>query len=150
MTVTFRDAVVADLPAIVALLRDDVLGQGREGDDLARYRQAFAVIEAHPDTAVIVGEAAEGRIVALYELTILHSLTLNATRRAQVEGVRVAGDLRGQGIGHQMLADAEARARAAGCGLVQLTMNATRQDSRRFYEALGFEASHIGFKRVLD
>ena len=72
-----------------------------------------------------------------------------AAGSGQSATLEIASDLRGQGLGHQMFADAEARARTAGCGLMQLTMNATRQESRRFYEALGFEASHIGFKKVL-
>ena len=63
---------------------------------------------------------------------------------------RAEDSLRGQGLGHQMFADIEVRARAAGCRLIQLTMNASRTDSRRFYEGLGFEASHVGFKRYLD
>jgi len=72
-----------------------------------------------------------------------------ATRRAQIESVRVAGHLRGQGIGHALIADAEARACAAGCRLMQLTMHASRADTHRFYETLGFAPSHIRFKRDL-
>ena len=49
-------------------------------------------------------------------------------------------------IGEQLVLEAVARARAAGCGLVQLTSDASRVDARRFYERLGFQATHIGMK----
>ena len=36
--------------------------------------------------------------------------------------------------------------RRQGCQLVQLTSDNTRTDAHRFYERLGFTASHVGFK----
>lgn len=146
--IRFRAATRADVPAIVALLTDDALGATREGDDLAPYLAAFDVIAAEGGNTLVVGEE-EGRVVATYQLTFISGLSLRASLRAQVESVRVAADLRGQGIGAAMFADAEARSRAAGCRLMQLTMNAARHDARRFYESLGFTPSHIGFKRDL-
>lgn len=147
--IRFREARREDVPAIVALLRQDALGAEREGVGLDDYLAAFDAIAAEGGNAVIVGEDGN-RIVATYQLTFITGLSLRATRRAQVESVRVAADLRGQGVGAAMFADAEARARAAGCGLMQLTMNAGRHDARRFYERLGFSPSHTGFKRRLD
>ena len=70
-------------------------------------------------------------------------------RRAHLEGVRVCGRHRGLGIGGRLMIDAVARARAAGCGLVQRTSDATRTDARRFYARLGFEATHVGMKLSL-
>lgn len=148
MNVTFREAVQNDVPAIVALLQDDVLGKGRETDDLARYNTMWAEIDGDPNNALIVGCQAQA-VVACYQLTIIPGFTLNATRRAEIEGLRVASELRGQGIGKLLIADAEGRARAAGAGLLQLAMNRTRKDALRFYETNGFEASHLGFKKKL-
>lgn len=147
--IRFRKARREDVPAIVALLRDDALGAEREGAGLDDYYAAFDTIAAEGGNTVIVGEDG-GRIVATYQLTFITGLSLRATRRAQVESVRVAATLRGQGVGAEMFADAEARARAAGCGLMQLTMNADRRDAGRFYQRLGFTPSHTGFKRRLD
>ncbi len=149
MTVAFREAVRADVPAVLDLLRDDHLGAGREESDLSRYYDAFDQMLSEPGNRVIVGEQ-DGRVVATYQITFIRGLSLRATRRAQLEGVRVASDLRGGGVGALMIADAETRARVAGCKLMQLTMNATRTDARRFYESAGFTASHIGFKRDLS
>ena len=148
MSVTFRQARRDDVPAVVALLQDDPLGATRESRDLDRYFAAFDAILREPGNAVIVGEA-EGRVVATYQLTFISGLSRNATRRAQVESVRVAANLRGGGVGRAMMADAEARARAAGCGLVQLTTDAGRDRARRFYDRLGYVASHVGYKRPL-
>ncbi|MDJ1009300.1 MAG: GNAT family N-acetyltransferase [Paracoccaceae bacterium] len=148
MRVAFREAERADVTAIVALLRDDALGAAREGSDIAPYLAAFDAMAGEGGNLAVVGEA-DGRIVATYQITFIAGLSLSAARRAQIEGVRVARDMRGQGIGRAMFADAEARARAAGCRLMQLTMNATRTDSAAFYDRLGFVPSHVGYKRPL-
>lgn len=148
MSATFREATRADVAAVVALLTDDPLGAGRETRDCGRYLAAFDAMSAETGNTLIVGEA-EGRIVATYQLTFISGLSHNAARRAQVESVRVAADLRGKGIGRAMMADAEARARAAGCGLLQLTTHASRDRARDFYDALGYVASHVGYKHRL-
>lgn len=84
---------------------------------MTAYVSAFDGIAAEFHNDVIVGENADAGIVATYQLTFISGLSLAATRRAQVEGVRVATHLRGQGIGTLMFEDVEARTRAAGCGL---------------------------------
>ncbi|WP_299296535.1 GNAT family N-acetyltransferase [uncultured Tateyamaria sp.] len=146
--VAFRTATEADVPDILTLMQDDALGATREGQDLGHYVAAFRAMVAEGNNHVIVGVRG-ARVMATYQITFISGLSLRAARRAQVETVRVASDLRGQGIGALMIADAEARARAAGCTLLQLTMNKSRTDSARFYQRLGFTPSHIGYKRDL-
>ena len=150
MQLRFRHARREDVAAVVALLADDQLGQGREKGDLAIYLAAFDAMQREGNNHLIVGVYADEAVLATYQLTFISGLSLSAARRAQVDSARIAGSLRGQGLGHQMFADVEARARAAGCSLIQLTMNQIRTESRRFYESLGFTASHFGFKRALD
>jgi GNAT superfamily N-acetyltransferase len=148
----WRPAKVEDVAAIVELLRDDELGMGRESEDLAPYLTAFEAMRAEGTNLLIVGEAMgteAGRIVATYQLTFISGLSLRATRRAQIESVRVAADQRGQGLGAKLMADAEKRAKAAGCGLIQLTTNAGRGRAHEFYARLGYQPSHIGFKKPL-
>jgi len=147
--IRFRPASETDVPSVVALLSDDILGRTRERDVDAAYLAAFRAMAAEGHNHLIVGEES-GRIVATYQITFISGLSLRAARRAQVESVRIASDLRGKGIGALLMADAEARARAAGCTLMQLTTNKTRADARRFYERLGFTPSHIGYKRDLS
>ncbi len=146
--IRFRPATEADIPAVVALLADDVLGRSREGNDPGAYVAAFRAMLAEGNNHLIVCED-DGRVLATYQIAFISGLSLRAARRAQVESVRVAAEVRGRGIGAALMADAEARARAAGCTLMQLTTNRTRADAHRFYERLGFTASHIGYKREL-
>lgn len=150
MQLRFRQAIRDDVAAVVDMLADDMLGQGRELDDLAPYLAAFDAMQSEGGNLLIVGEDTQGAVVATYQLTFISGLSLSAARRAQIESVRIASHMRGHGFGHQMISDAEARARAAGCRLIQLTMNQSRTDSHRFYESLGFTASHIGFKLYLE
>ena len=82
-------------------------------------------------------------------MTFLPGLSHRGAWRGQIEGVRVAGPLRGSGIGRQMLAAAIELCRARGCLTVQLTTNAARTDAQRFYVSLGFQASHVGMKLTL-
>ncbi len=147
--ITFREATREDVPAVVTMLRDDALGAGRETASDAEYAAAFDRMQTEAANHMIVGER-DGCIVATYQITFISGLSLRAARRAQIESVRVASDLRGQRIGAALFADAEARAHAAGCSLIQLTTNATRDRARAFYERLGFTASHVGYKRDLD
>lgn len=146
----FREATRADVSDVVRLLADDFLGSTREHSDLKRYLAAFDQMQMEGQNHLIVGEDSDGTIVATYQITFISGLSLSATRRAQIEAVRVDSTRRSEGLGGLLLADAEARARAAGCRLVQLTMNTSRTDSCRFYTDHGFVASHTGFKKPLD
>lgn len=148
MTEVFRKATEADLPAIVALLADDPLGAGRETPDLGPYRRAFSAIDADPDEFLLVVEA-DGRLLGTLQLTFLHGLARGGAIRAQVEGVRVAAEARGRGLGRAMFDWVFAQARARGCALVQLTSDRTRTGAHAFYDGLGFVPSHTGFKKPL-
>lgn len=143
-----RPAARDDVPQIVALLADDVLGQGREISDLEVYLDAFDAVQREGGNQILVAEE-NGVVIATYQLTFIAGLSLAAARRAQVESVRVAASHRGRGLGGDILVDAEQRARAAGCALIQLTSNAQREDALRFYETHGYVPSHVGFKRSL-
>ena len=147
--VIFREAEQADVPAIIDLLLDDELGSTRETDDMTVYYAAFERMRVEGGNSIIVGEL-DGTVIATYQLTLISGLSLRATRRAQLESVRVSSKLRNQRIGEAMIADAERRARDTGCTLLQLTMNQTRVNAHRFYERVGFVNSHFGFKKELE
>ncbi|WP_198590321.1 GNAT family N-acetyltransferase [Paracoccus zhejiangensis] len=130
------------------MLSDDMLGKSRESSDMSRYLTAFDAMRAEGSNTIIVGDDA-GLVMACYQLTFITGLSLTAARRALMEGVRVAASHRGQGIGEAMMHDAEDRARAAGCSLIQFTTNKARTDAHRFYDRMGFTPSHIGYKKSL-
>ncbi|WMS41465.1 GNAT family N-acetyltransferase [Acuticoccus sp. MNP-M23] len=151
MTLTFREATEADVAAVVALLADDEYGAAREtvSDPPApAYLAAFRRIAENPRDTLIVG-VKEGAVVACAQLTILSGLGREGQTRALVEDVRVASACRGQRIGEALFDDLAARARKAGCAALQLTSNVRRVRTRQFYERIGFEVSHAGFKRAL-
>ena len=141
-----RKATRADVPAIVALYADDMLGRTRETPDaLEVYYAAFDAIAQAGVGEILVGER-DGRVVATLQLTIIQQLSYRGAKVAEIEAVRVASDLRGGGLGAEIVRFAVERARAAGCVRVQLTSNKERVDAHRFYERLGFRRSHEGFK----
>ena len=149
MSIRFRDATRADVAAVVALLADDALGAARETAPVEDYLASFDALAADPNSRIVVGEDEEGRIVATFQLTFLRGLSHRSMRRAQIESVRVAASLRGQGIGAALMAEAESRARAAGCGLMQLTTHNDRTRAHAFYDRLGYHPTHIGYKKPL-
>lgn len=144
-----REMVTDDLPAVIALLGDDELGHRREAPDgLDAYRQAFAAIDADPNHVLAVLDDA-GEVVGTLQLSFLPNLTHQGSWRAQVEGVRVANDRRGEGLDRVLFDWAIEEARARGCRLVQLTTDRRRPEAHRFYESLGFVPSHVGMKLTL-
>ncbi len=147
-----REAISDDLPAIVALLADDENGALREDAGLPLdpgYIAAFDAIAALPNQELIVAEK-DGRIVGTMQLSYLPGLSFRGRWRGQIEAVRIASALRGQGLGTVMIEWAVERCRARGCKMVQLTSKRTRLDAHRFYERMGWDQSHSGFKLMLD
>ncbi len=146
--VTFRAATAEDVPAIVALLADDVLGAAREAPGDPSYPAAFAAIAGDPNQLLAVVDV-NGRVVGCLQLTFIPGLSHRGAWRGQIESVRIAADQRGSGLGRHFLGWSIEQCRARGCRMVQLTTDKSRTDARRFYESLGFTASHEGMKLVL-
>ncbi|MGB8994388.1 MAG: GNAT family N-acetyltransferase [Pseudonocardiaceae bacterium] len=147
--VVIRRATASDLAAIVALLVDDEIAVGRESpDDLTPYQRAFEVIEADKHELLVVAER-NGEVIGTVQLSLLPGLSRRGAFRAQIEGVRVASSERGNALGVYLLEWAIDQARSWGCQLVQLTSDKRRVDAHRFYERIGFTATHEGFKLTL-
>jgi len=144
----FRTASRADLPAILTMLAADSLGATRESAGDPAYEAAFDQIDADPRNTLVVADRA-GDVVGTMQLTYIPGLSHRGGERMQIEAVRVRADQRGRGLGHQMIQWAVDQARERGCRLVQLTTNKSRADAHRFYESLGFTASHEGMKLPL-
>jgi GNAT superfamily N-acetyltransferase len=148
-----RRARRQDVPATVRLLASDPLGATREttaGGELPQaYWQAFDAIDADPRQLLVVAEL-DGCVVGTLQLTFIPSLTYRGGERAQIEAVHIEGGSRDRGLGRAMVAGwAIQQARARGCRLVQLTTDQRRPEARRFYESLGFRATHTGMKLPL-
>ncbi len=151
-SVLLRRAAEADVPAIVGLIAADQLGATRDGvttpDDLDGYQRAFRDIDRDPAHILVV--AADGPdVVGTMQLSFIPGMARRGALRAQIEAVRVAEPWRGRGLGAAMMVWAIAEARRRGCALVQLTSDKSRTSAHRFYERLGFVASHEGMKLAL-
>ncbi|WP_217212378.1 GNAT family N-acetyltransferase [Streptomyces sp. AC550_RSS872] len=144
-----RAAVAEDIPAIVDMLADDPLGTQRESpDDLTPYLAALERLSSDPNQHLVVA-VREGLVVGTLQLTIIPGLSRKGATRSIIEGVRIHADERGSGLGTQLIAWAVAESQRQNCQLVQLTSDNSRTDAHRFYERLGFTASHVGFKLQL-
>jgi len=142
-------ATEADVPALVSLLSDDILGRGRESSALTPYLSAFREIDADDHHLLLCVRDEAGDIVGTIQLTIIPGLARAGARRLQIEAVRLAGTVRGGGLGSALFAWAHEYGRGRGATLAQLTSDKARSDAHRFYTRLGYEASHEGFKRTL-
>lgn len=173
LSMFFREANRTDLPAVIGLLVDDVLGKNRDHPVVDEaYERAFDAIDADARNFLIVAvepavnagpataevhaaevHAAEaldtGAIAGCMQLTFIPGLGRHGAERCLIEAVRIRSDLRGQGVGGEMIGWAIEQARERGCALVQLTTDKTRANAHRFYERLGFVASHEGMKLAL-
>lgn len=151
MSLTFRRATRADLPITIAMIADDQIGQKREDASVPlnpAYLAAFEAIARDDNQFLAVAER-EGAVIGCLQLTFIPGISRLGMWRGNIESVRVAKALRGQGIGRTFFEWAIEACRARGCKLVQLTMDKSRKDASRFYQSLGFTPSHEGMKLSL-
>jgi GNAT superfamily N-acetyltransferase len=148
---SIRRAVAADLPRLVELLMSGALpGAPNDEDptDADRYQDALEEIRAG-GSDVLVAERG-GEVVGFCQLLVFRHLQAKGGLCAELESVHVHADERGKGVGGVLVRAAVDRARALGCYRVQLTSNRQREEAHRFYESLGFEPTHVGYKLRLD
>ncbi|MDK1489232.1 GNAT family N-acetyltransferase [Sinorhizobium sp. 7-81] len=146
-----RQAERGDLPAIIALFANDRLGghgDTTEPEAFGDYLSAFEEISGSPHQTLYVASL-RGEVVGTFQTALLTSLPGRGSSSLVIEAVQTREDMRGLGIGESMVRHAIAEAREKGASKVQLTSNVVRADAHRFYERLGFERSHIGFKMRL-
>ncbi|URM31570.1 GNAT family N-acetyltransferase [Cytobacillus firmus] len=146
----FRKAIEEDLQAIVRLLADDELGAKCERYEEPLpdcYYKSFKALEVQSGNQIIL--AVDGQaVIGCLQLMIIPGLARQGMKRAQIEGVRVDQRHRGNRVGEALLKEAIAIAKSEECGLVQLTTDKQRDDAHRFYNRLGFLASHEGMKLI--
>ena len=130
------------------MLADDKLGAQREQFENPlpeTYYLAFEAINNDSSQELIV-VTIENEVVGVFQLSFIPYLTYQGGIRAQIEAVRIQKDRRGEGLGEKMFRWAIQRAKERGAHLLQLTTDKKRPDAKRFYEKLGFVASHEGMK----
>ena len=146
---SIRPATIDDVAAIVAMLADDPLGSQRESPhDLTPYLATFERIAQDRHQHLMFAER-DGKPAGTLQLTFINGLSRRGMTRALINSVRVHRDMRGEGLGTELIKWAIGYAQTEGAGIVQLTSDASRTDAHRFYERLGFVKSHVGFKLSL-
>ncbi len=145
-----RVARNGDLEAVVRMMNGGASSQRIhwENGETETYEPAFSAIQQCPNTDIYVGELAEEGPVATFQLTYIKGLAFSGKPRAQIESMHTRADMRGKGLGKEMLAQAVKLARENGCCMVQLTSNKERSDAHRFYSSNGFVPTHEGFKLI--
>jgi GNAT superfamily N-acetyltransferase len=149
--VLIRPAEIGDLPAIVGLFGDDDL---HARDPAHRtltdaHRAAFEAIAADPNNHVFVATVGE-RVVGTFQLTFIRQLSYGGCLVAQIESVFVDASVRSRGVGARMMQFARVEAERRGAYRLQLTSNVKRERAHRFYERLGYRATHRGMKLHLE
>lgn len=145
----FRKANQNDVSSIVGLLAHDKLGKLREDYRIPlpdKYYRAFERISRDENQELMVVENEVGEIIGTFQMSFIPYLTYQGGSRAQIEAVRVREDQRGKGLGEKIFQWGINRAREKGAHLIQLTTDKRRPDAIRFYEKMGFRASHEGMK----
>ncbi|ASY68478.1 hypothetical protein SFHH103_01039 [Sinorhizobium fredii HH103] len=143
-----RQAERRDLPAIIALFANDEVGGHGDStgpEAFGDYLAAFEKISASVHQTLYVA-CHGGEVVGTFQTAISTSLPGRGSSSLVIEAVQTREDMRGRGIGERMVHHAIAEAQEKGAAKVRLTSNAARFDAHRFYERLGFERSHFGFK----
>jgi GNAT superfamily N-acetyltransferase len=144
-----RRALPEDLEEILAMQAEDSMHYYTEPSEItANQRAAFDEIDADVNQDLLVGEL-DGQIVCTAQVTWIRVLSADGGLYCQVEAVRTSSAMRGQGIGRILMESIEAEARHRGAARIQLTTNKERTRAHKFYEELGFVASHIGMKKYL-
>lgn len=152
INVVFRQAKIQDLAHIIDMLANDVLGADREDPSLPldqRYYDAFNAIEQDPNQFMVVADLNDA-VIGYLQLSFIPGLSRFGMWRGQIESVRIAAHCRGNGYGKIMMQWAIEECRRRGCELVQLNTATSRHLAIKFYEDLGFTASHVGMKLALD
>lgn len=149
---TLRNAEASDVGSIVGLMAADSLRSSVDSaaiEDRDPYDRAFQAIDADPAQLLVAVVTTANEVVATMQLTFIPGLARGGATRLQIEAVRVRSDLRSNGLGGAMITWAITEGRRRGAQLVQLTSDGSRVAAHRFYQRLGFEASHVGFKLQL-
>lgn len=143
-----RTATKEDLPSIIEMIANDKLGKLREDYQLPlpnHYVEAFENILEDKNQELMVIES-ENLVIGTFQLSFIQYLTYKGGVRAQIEAVRVHEEYRGKGIGEMAFKWAIKRSEERGAHLLQLTTDKKRPEALKFYEKLGFVATHEGMK----
>ncbi|PVB60743.1 GNAT family N-acetyltransferase [Labrenzia sp. 011] len=149
--ITIEKARPEHLREIVAVINAGATSarRGREYERWQDYSPAFDALRAAPEADIYVALNGDGEVVGTFQIHFLKGIAFQGRPRVELESVHVRLDQRGTGIGRLMLDKAEELARQADACLLQLTSNREREGAHHFYKRLGYDQSHLGYKKML-
>lgn len=100
------------------------------------------------DRQALVVARSEGRVCGLVALDFMYYLPLD-TITCRITALVVTAQSQGQGLGRQLLREAERRARVAGAARLELTSGSQRSDAHAFYKACGYSDGTVRFIKRL-
>jgi GNAT superfamily N-acetyltransferase len=141
VTLEIREATPDDAEQLVGLIellphRVTAAGVRRRLQQISA--DDFPQLVAVEDGAVI-GLCGLHRMVAIHREKPVGRITI----------LVVAEPARGRGVGRQLVEAAEARLKAAGCGMIELTSNDWLVEAHRFYSKIGYEQTSRRFAKQL-
>lgn len=140
--VRIRAAVLSDVEDLAGLMNQ--LGHPTDRDEMA---QRMAVILSDHSYHTLVAECG-AKVVGMIGLVKSHFYEENGDY-VRIAALVVDESHRGQGTGQMLVQAGEKWALDAGANSVMLNSNRKRLDAHRFYERLGYEAGHLGFRKTV-
>jgi GNAT superfamily N-acetyltransferase len=109
------------------------------------HKKALGLMLKDRNIHLLVAQEGE-KVVGTCTLYILPRVYWSGKPWAILDSIVVAESVQGKGHGTELIKHASQIAKKAGCSQVNLTSNTRRTRAHRFYEALGFEPTYVGFK----
>jgi len=148
-TLHVRPATEEDAPAVARILAAG--SRTPEAEDVERVDDyAAAIARVHAAGGEVLVACANDEVVGVCQVLLLPHVQHRGGLCAEVESVHVREDWRRRGVGRALTGAAESFAVAHGCYRVQLTSHESRAGAHLFYASLGYEPSHVGFKKPLS
>jgi ribosomal protein S18 acetylase RimI-like enzyme len=143
MTIEIREATRDDLPSILSLYSQLGMDSG-EVLSLNRAKELYDKLQSYPDYKLYIALHNSLPVGAL-ALLIMDNLGHQGASSGVVEDVVVRRDVRGQGIGKQMMEFAMQKCREKGCYKITLSSNMHRTEAHKFYKSLGYQRHGYSF-----
>jgi ribosomal protein S18 acetylase RimI-like enzyme len=112
----------------------------------AEVKKRLAALKKAGEPALIAERGILAGILTWHVTPVLH----RPRPVGRITMLTVAEGLRGQGIGTALVAGAEKRLAAKGCGLIEVTSNTRRLRAHAFYERLGYERTSYRFAKAVQ
>jgi len=143
MNITSRSAIIDDFEAILSLICDL---EGHAMDKVS-FKSVFLKNLSDSNVYYLVAEK-DSTIVGFISLHVQHILH-HSKPTCELQELNIVPELRGFGVGSQLMKEAERIARSLNLEEIELTTRIYREKTQDFYRKLGYEHTHNKFVKKL-